>query len=138
MTHVLNVPGTMTILSGLCSLIQHIGIISPAYDFLGLLRICCLIKMLPDKIEQVFLHFCKGCFIWFCQLCFLSSLVQHLRTKYNTIMCFVLVLCLFFPQPQVALLTQCKSLCIYVICLPQGHLLIPHDKLRVSARNIEH
>jgi len=43
----------------------------------------------------------------------------------------------FSPQTQVALLTQRKSLWIYVICLSQGHLLIPRDKLGVSARNTE-
>lgn len=47
--------------------------------------------------------------------------------------CVVLFCFVFSSEPQVALLTQCNSLCVDNVPF-QGHLLIPDDKLRVSAR----
>lgn len=44
MIQIFEVPESMTSLSGLGSLTQQSGIISPDCDFLGLLGICCLTK----------------------------------------------------------------------------------------------
>lgn len=52
----------------------------------------------------------------------------------NQMLFYCVVLLFFFSsEPQVALLTQCNSLCVDNVPF-QGHLLIPDDKLRVSAR----